>query len=127
MKTTHNSKVSERTQKDIGKYFAKYGKTRKNKKAISRLFNQGMPEDRYISMLNGVCYCYKDEACTEYGILDPKDFEGGMDEIVEMLQDQKILKTSPYDCTGLFYTAYQLVHINPTGLVSFVHHLVLDI
>ena len=127
MKTTRNGKVSKHTQENIGKYFEKYGRTRKNKKSISRLFNQGIPEPMYGSLLEYTRICCEDEAYTEYGILDPKDFEGGMAEIVEMLEDDKVINTSPYDCTGRFYTAYQLVHVNPTGLVSFVHHLVLDV
>jgi len=127
MKTTCNGKVSKSTQESIGEYFAKYGKTRKHKKAISSLFNQGMPEPRYGSLMEYTRICSEDEAYTEYGILDPKDFNGGMDELVEWLEDQKQFNASPYDCTGQFYTAYQLVHVNPTGLVSFVHHLVLDV
>ena len=127
MKASRNCKVSKRTQENISEYFAKYGKTRKSKKSISRLFNEGIPEPMYGSLLEYTRICSEDESYTEYGILDPNDFEGGMDEIVEMLEDDKVINTSPYDCTGRFYTAYQLVHINPTGLVSFVHHLVLDV
>lgn len=127
MKTTHNDKVSKHTQENISKYFAKFGRTRKNRKSISRLFNQGVPEPMYGSLLEYSRVCYEDEACTEYGILDPKNFDGGIDEIVEILENEKVINTSPYDCTGRFYTAYQLVHVNPTGLVSFVHHLVLDV
>lgn len=127
MKTTRNGKVSKSTQKLIGEYFAKHGKTRKNRKSISRLFNEGIPEPMYGSLLEYTRICYDDEAYTEYGIMDPKNFDGGMDEIVEILENQKVINTSPYDCTGRFYTAYQLVHVNQTGLVSFVHHLVLDV
>ena len=120
-------KVSAHTHALVRGYIDEMGLNRQTKKYLRSIFNQGEPEDKYISMLEGVRCCYEDEACTEYGILDPKDFDGGMNELLEWLEEQKVLKTSPYDCTGQFYTAYQLVHVNPTGLVSFVHHLTLDV
>ena len=127
MKAERNGSVSKETQELIAKFFAKHGRTRENKKVVGHMFSQGVPEPMYGSLSHCTRVCYDDEVCTEYGILDPNDFEGGLDEVVDILEHEKVFNTSPYDCTGRFYTAYQLVHVNPTGLVSFVHHMVLDV
>lgn len=119
-------KVNERTRTRVREYVDSMGLNRQTKKFLCSIFNQGKPEDMYVSMLDGIRCHYEDEAYTEYGILDPEDF-GGMDALIDWLEDQKQFNNSMYDCSGRYVTSYQLVHINPTGLVSFVHHLVLDI
>lgn len=119
-------KVDEYTHALVREFVNNKGLNRKTKKFLSNIFNQGEPEDIYVSMLECTRCCYEDESYTEYGILDPEDF-GGMDALVDLLEDQKQFNNSMYDCSGRYVTAYQLVHVNPTGLVSFVHHLVLDV
>lgn len=119
-------KVDEHTRALVHEYVNNKGLNRSTKKFLRNIFNQGELEDTYVSMLEGTRCCYEDESYTEYGILDPEDF-GGMDALVDWLEDQKQLNNSMYDCSGRYVTVYQLVHVNPTGLVSFVHHLVLDV
>lgn len=37
------------------------------------------------------------------------------------------LPYSPYDCTGRLFTVYVSWHRNPTGLISFVNHIGIDV
>lgn len=108
-------------------FFQKRGITRKTKRQISSLFNQGIPEPVYGSLSEYARLCYDDESLTEYGILDPADFEGGTEEIIDILKSYEHYNTTNYDCSGQYCTMYQHIHVNPTGLISYVHHMVLDV
>ncbi len=65
-----------------------------------------------------------DEGLVRYGFLG-KDMTD--EEIEEELDYMRIRINSPYDCTGKLFTAWIHWHRNPTGIVTYAHHMRLDV
>lgn len=65
------------------------------------------------------------EYWTEYGFLHGTDYSD--DEVREIIDDMRYRIYSPYDCTGKPFTMWIDWHRNPTGLISYVHRVGLDV
>ena len=65
------------------------------------------------------------EYWTEYGLFDGSDMSD--DEVREAIDDMRYIVCSPYDCTGKPTTCWITWHRNPTGLISYIHRVGLDI
>ena len=66
------------------------------------------------------------ETCFEFGFLS-KRTDLTDEEIEEMVEDMTIRIYSPYDCTGKRFTRWITTHRNPSGLVSYIHEMGLDV
>ena len=71
-------------------------------------------------------YYHDGDSMTEFWI------ESGLEdytdeELREYCRDMECHNNTPYDCSGLMVTYWITFHRNPTGLVSFTHHKVLDV
>lgn len=65
------------------------------------------------------------EHWTEYGLFNGR---GLTDEDIEEIMDSyRYIVRSPYDCTGLPTTCWITWHRNPTGLISYIHCVTLDL
>lgn len=64
------------------------------------------------------------EAVIEYGFLG---YDLTDEEIEELKEGMRLVIRSPYDCTGKLFTKWIAVHKNPSGLVSYVHYMGLDV
>ena len=73
---------------------------------------------------------YKDEndweTAYEYGFLSHRT-DLTDEEIQELKDGMRLVICSPYDCTGKWFTRYIATHRNPSGLVSYVHCMGLDV
>ena len=49
------------------------------------------------------------------------------DEINELVEDMRMIICSPYDCTGKHFTRWIETHRNPSGLVSYIHTIGIDV
>lgn len=64
------------------------------------------------------------ETAIEYGFLG---YNMTDEEIQDCIDSMRLVIRSPYDCTGQRFTRWITVHKNPSGLVSFVHYMGLDV
>lgn len=75
-------------------------------------------------------YTYKtddyDSDLIEYGFLSHRT-DLTDEEIQEMVDDMRLVICSWYDCTGQRFTQWITTHRNPSGLVSYVHCMGLDV
>ena len=62
---------------------------------------------------------------TEYGIFDGRGLTD--DDIREILDSYRYIVNSPWDCTGQPTTCWITWHRNPTGLISYIHRVGLDV
>lgn len=60
-----------------------------------------------------------------FGFVDPEDATD--EEIQDYFDDMRVVINSPYDCTGRAFTSSLTWHRNPSGLVSYVHRMAVDI
>lgn len=67
-----------------------------------------------------------DSDLIEYGFLSHRT-DLTDEEIEELKEGMRLVIRSPYDCTGKLFTEWITVHKNPSGLVSYVHHMGLDV
>ena len=79
------------------------------------------------SMREKMCmHCDEDgEYWTEYGMFDGRGLTD--DDIREILDTYRYIVNSPWDCTGQPTTCWLTWHRNPTGLISYIHRVGLDI
>lgn len=71
-------------------------------------------------------YRYEDEGWKEYGFIWFNDSETDED-VQEWFDDNMVIRIySDYDCTGRPFTFTLDWHRNPNGLVSFIHHVLID-
>ena len=61
----------------------------------------------------------------EYGFLRGTNWTD--EEVEEIIDDMVYRVHSMYDCTGEPTTVWLTWHRNPSGLISFVHHVTIDI
>lgn len=118
--------VSNAKREAASKYLALHH-TKKDRKFISRMFNEG----RYVPvpsmMAADHCVTGEDGAVTYFGFYYFGS-ELTVEDIDEYFNDMRVdLPYYDYDCSGRQFTSYLHWHINPCGLVSMVHHLCLDI
>lgn len=66
------------------------------------------------------------ETAYEYGFLSHRT-DLTDEEIQELKDEMRLVICSPYDCTGKRFTRYIDTHRNPSGLVSYVHCMGLDV
>ncbi len=66
-----------------------------------------------------------DEYWTEYGLFDGRGLTD--EDIEEIIDSYRYIIRSPYDCTGLPHTCWITWHRNPTGLISYIHRVGLDV
>ena len=65
------------------------------------------------------------EYWTEYGLFDGAGMGDG--EVQEVIDEMRYRVYSPYDCTGKPYTVWISWHRNPSGLISYIHRVGLDV
>lgn len=67
------------------------------------------------------------DCMVQYGFFNGADMDD--DDVREYIDDNIRIRPpySPYDCTGRPFTMYINWHRNPTGLISFVNHIGLDV
>ena len=65
------------------------------------------------------------EYWTEYGLFDGRGLTD--EDIEEIIDSYRYIVRSPYDCTGLPTTCWITWHRNPTGLISYIHCVGLDV
>ena len=111
-------------------YFAEeYGrdsdKYKHMKRAAKKALNSGETICPTLTEEARVHYSYDDEYWTEYGFLHGTDYSD--DEVREIIEDMRYRIYSPYDCTGKPFTMWIDWHRNPTGLISFIHRVGLDV
>ena len=91
------------------------------KRAAKKALNSGEPRPATAR----VHYSYDDEYWTEYGFLSGTDYSD--EEVREIIDEMRYRICSPYDCTGKPFTMWIDWHRNPSGLISFVHRVGLDV
>jgi len=62
---------------------------------------------------------------TEYGLFDGRGLTD--EDIEEIIDSYRYIIRSLWDCTGLPHTCWITWHRNPTGLISYIHRVGLDI
>lgn len=96
------------------------------RKFLRKHFNLGKPVDCEPLWQKSRVYCGPDdyESYREYGFLgvDMTD-----EEINEAVNEMWIHIYSQYDCTGKPFTQWIDTHANPSGFVSFVHSIGIDV
>ena len=65
------------------------------------------------------------ESYTEYGFLLGTGYTD--EELDEIREDMRLRVTSPYDCSGQHFTMWMTFHRNPSGLISYVHRIGIDV
>lgn len=109
--------------KDVRKLFKDWYKSsrqgRENRNATDRLSESLRFQRRRIWDHDG-------EGWKEYGFIWFNDSETDED-VKEWFDDNMVIRIySDYDCTGRPFTFTLDWHRNPNGLVSFVHHILID-
>lgn len=106
--------MKKKTQEQIIKYVLKRAYRGKQAKKTLSLLEEprtAYPEDDW-------------ETAIEYGFLG---YDMTDEEIQEAIEAMRLVIHSPYDCTGKLFTRWITVHKNPSGLVSYVHNMGLDV
>lgn len=67
-----------------------------------------------------------DSDLIEYGFLSHRT-DLTDEEIQELVDEMRLVVYSWYDCTGQRFTRWITTHRNPSGLVSYVHNMGLDV
>lgn len=129
--------------KRLKKLWSKTMKNRQNGKygivcaKDDRIKNSMMHKPRYRADADG-------EGYVEYGFVVPEKmvYDNGGDtealeesyttisdaEVSEWFEENVVIRIfSPYDCTGKPFTRFLDWHRNPSGLVSYVHHVEYDV
>lgn len=110
----------DRRQQKIVKKFLKDEYKKSNRRPRDVLDNSLLEESR-------LAYPDDDwETCIEFGYLSNRT-DLTDEEIEEICDDMTLRIYSLYDCTGLRFTRWITTHRNPSGLVSFVHYMGLDV
>lgn len=113
----------------LGYFAEEYGrdsdKYKHMKRAAKKALNRGETICPTLTEEARVRYSYDDEFWTEYGFLSGTDYSD--DEVCEIIDDMRYRICSPYDCTGKPFTMWIDWHRNPTGLISYVHRVGLDV
>lgn len=97
------------------------------KRIIKKNSNQGEAREA-LPLTDAARVGYSDDCdnWVEYGFLKGKDYSD--DEVREILDEAVRYNIySPYDCTGKAFTLWIDWHRNPSGLISYVHHVGLDV
>ena len=110
--------------------------TRREQKLFKKIFKESYKRshrgERDVldnSLLEESRLAYPDEdweTCIEFGFLS-KRTDLTDEEIEELVEDMTLRIYSPYDCTGKRFTRWITTHRNPSGLVSYVHEMGLDV
>ena len=97
------------------------------KRIIKKNFNQGEAcEVLPLTAAARVGYSDDSDSYVEYGFLKCKGYSD--DEVREILDEViRYQVYSPYDCTGQPFTQWIDWHRNPSGLISYVHHIGIDV
>lgn len=99
---------------------------KKEKRILKKIFKE--QESKPVqSLTEEPRYFSKDdeyEYFSEYGFLG---YDLTDEEIHEIVYDMVLTINSPYDCTGKPFTCWITAHKNPSGLVSYVHRIGLDV
>lgn len=66
------------------------------------------------------------EYMTEFGYLSTRT-DLTDEEISDLVEDMRMVINSPYDCTGKQFTCWISTHRNPSGLVSYIHRIGIDV
>lgn len=102
------------------------------KRLMKKSFNRGIPKP-VESLLSKSRVRYDDdypEGWKEYGFIPFHTTEDWSDDEIEEYLDECVKMpyiNSPYDCTGQAFTFGIEWHRNPSGLVSFIHRVGLDV
>ena len=99
--------------------------TKRQKKKLSHVFKDNRPTSLNHSLLTHWHSVYGDETRTDYTLFDVRGWS--QEQIAEMLRELEVHNNSNFDCSGTFCTSYIDAHINPTGLLSVIHKLALDV
>ncbi len=69
------------------------------------------------------------ETWKEYGFVFPEDIDLGSDEeLRDWFEENMAVRIfSDYDCTGRAFTTNITWHRNPSGLISYVHRMAIDV
>lgn len=104
--------------------------TKEEQKKLKKIFKKAskctMPVPQK-SLLEQSRYFYDDnewDRYNEYGFLG---YNLTDEEINEIVEEMWLRIYSPYDCTGKHFTLWINTHRNPSGLVSFVHRIGVDV
>lgn len=105
--------------------------TKKEKHIMKKLFKvkDNYPDQIAKPLIEEPRFTYRDpedpiDGLYEYGFLG----YGLTDqEIKERVEDMRLYVNSPYDCSGQCFTKWIDVHVNPSGLVSYVHTIGYDL
>lgn len=101
---------------------------KKTKKLLKRLMKQ-QPITPIVSLMDAprVHYSEDGESVTEYGWVDPEDCTD--EEIQEYFDDQRRYVNWPaqWDCSGQLFTVCIEWMRNSNGMVSYRHHMALDV
>ena len=120
--------------KQIQRYVKKHGCDDTAKAMLGKLLakkghNKGMARPMK-SLQDDWHRCYDQSKCGEEDYIEYGIFEAdGMtdEEIQEHVDDMRLEIHSPYDCTGKDFTVWIKWHRNPSGLVSVIHYIGLDV
>ena len=108
----------------------KYSKEWCFRKVMRKIHNQGMARKIKPLSMESRCYFNDDdyESFTEYGFL-PMHLEEYSDAEIEAWIDEEMVMEirSPYDCTGKQFTKWIDWHRNPSGMISFIHRIGIDV
>lgn len=101
---------------------------KKTKKLLKKLMKQ-KPSKPIVSLMYEprVRYSEDGESVTEYGWVDPEDYTD--EEIQEYFDEQwkHVNWPAQWDCSGQLFTVCIDWHRNPNGMISYVHHMALDV
>ena len=95
------------------------------KKAYKRSHGGAMSEIKPLTKEMRIRADEDGEYWTEYGLFDGRGLTD--DDVEEIIDTYRYIVRSPYDCTGLPTTCYINWHRNPTGLISYIHCVGLDV
>lgn len=101
---------------------------KKTKKLLKKLTKQ-KPSASIVSLLDEPRRLFSEdgEGVTEYGWCDPENCTD--EEIQEYFDEQwkHVHWPAQWDCSGQLFTVGINWHRNPNGMISYVHHMALDV
>lgn len=110
-----------------GEMFKNEKQFRKFKKILKKHYSQGVPKEVCPLTEKSRIHCKEDDwdCYTEYGFLRGTDYTD--EELDEIRKDMWLWVSSQYDCSGQHFTMWLEFHRNPSGLISYIHRIGIDV